>query len=105
MYKADIFVLGSDPHAQAEMQRRRAEPLGPEPDAPTVYFCSAEDIVLQKLRWFQKGGGISDRQWNDVTDVLKVQANTLNDDYLRHWATELGLADLLNQALVDAGQA
>jgi len=103
MYKADVFVLGADGHAQAEKQRRRIEPLGPELNSPTAYFCSAEDIVLQKLRWFRKGGGVSDRQWNDLLSVLKVQANALDYDYLRHWATELTVDDLLLRAFDDAG--
>ncbi len=103
MYKADVFVLGADGHAQAEKQRRRIEPLGPEPNSPTVYFCSAEDIVLQKLRWFRKGGSVSDRQWNDLLSVLKVQVNALDYDYLRYWAAELGVDDLLIRAFNDAG--
>ena len=68
-----------------------------------VRFCSAEDIVLQKLRWFRKGGGISDSQWNDLLSVLKVHAHTLDYDYLRHWAAELGVDDLLIRAFDDAG--
>jgi hypothetical protein len=103
MYKADVFVMGADSHAQAEKERRRIEPLGPEPESPTAYFCSAEDIILQKLRWFRKGGGVSDRQWNDLLSVLKVQANALDYDYLRHWAAELEVADLLLSAFDDAG--
>jgi hypothetical protein len=58
---------------------------------------------LQKLRWFRKGGGISDRQWSDLLSVLKVQANALDFDYLRHWAVELGVDDLLIRAFDDAG--
>ncbi|HEX5080582.1 MAG TPA: hypothetical protein VFY40_00955 [Blastocatellia bacterium] len=103
MYKADVFVMGADNHAQAEKNRRAIEPLGPEPNSPTAYFCSAEDIVLQKLRWFRKGGGISERQWNDILSVLKVQINTLDYDYLKHWAMELEVADLLLKAFDDAG--
>ncbi len=102
MYKTDIFILGNHRHAQEEKQRRRKEPLGPEPDAPTAYFCSAEDIVLQKLLWFRKGGGISDRQWDDILSVLKVQAKALDYDYLRTWAAELNVSDLLDQAIIDA---
>jgi hypothetical protein len=102
MYKTDIFILGSHPHAQEEKQRRRKEPLGPEPDAPAAYFCSAEDIVLQKLRWFRKGGGVSDRQWNDILGVLKVQAGSLDSEYLRTWAVDLGIHDLLEKAFLDA---
>lgn len=103
MYKADIFVLGTDAYSQVEKQRRKLELLGKGPEAPAVYFCSAEDIVLQKLRWFRKGGGTSERQLEDVQNVLKVQANTLDYRYLRHWATELGVTELLNRVLADVG--
>lgn len=103
MYKADIFVLRKDRRAQEEKQRRRLEPLGKEPDSPTAYFCSAEDIVLQKLLWFRKSGNILERQLDDVQNVLKVQANTLNYDYLKRWAVELDISDLLEDAFDDAG--
>ena len=48
-------------------------------------------------------GGISERQWNDVLGVLKVQQGNLDMAYLQRWAEELGLADLLTQACHDAG--
>jgi hypothetical protein len=35
--------------------------------------------------------------------VLKVQAGALDSAYLRHWAKELDLTSLLEQALTDAG--
>jgi hypothetical protein len=34
--------------------------------------------------------------------VLKVQAERLDRDYLRHWASELGMLDLLERALSEA---
>jgi hypothetical protein len=37
--------------------------------------------------------------------VLKVQGDALEFDYLRQWAGELGLTDLLDRALRDAGLA
>lgn len=46
---------------------------------------------------------MSDRQWGDVTGVLKVQGERLDFAYLRHWAKELGVADLLERALADSG--
>lgn len=103
MYKADIFILGKGRRAQEEKQRRRLEPLGKGPDAPTAYFCSAEDIVLQKLLWFCKSGGVLGRQLDDVQNVLKVQANALEYDYLKRWAADLGISDLLEKAFDDAG--
>ena len=59
--------------------------------------------MLAKLQWYRDGGGVSDRQWNDVLGVLKVQGATLDRAYLEEWARELGLTDLLRRALEDAG--
>jgi len=65
---------------------------------------SAEDIVIQKLRWFVLGNRVSDKQWNDIVQVLEVQGPRLDQDYLRQWAEYFGLQDLLGQALKQALQ-
>ena len=49
------------------------------------------------------GGEVSDRQWNDILGVLKVRGTTLELQYLKHWAATLGVANLLERALDDAG--
>lgn len=49
------------------------------------------------------GGEVSDRQWNDILGVLKIQDTNLDMAYLQRWASSLGVADLLERALVDAG--
>jgi len=66
---------------------------------------SPEDTVLAKLEWFRLGGEVSDRQWRDVLGVLKVQGERLDLVYLRRWAAALRIADLLEQALAQTGQA
>jgi hypothetical protein len=65
-------------------------------------YPNPEGIVLSKLRWYREGRGISDRQWNDVIEVLRVQGDQLDDSYLDHWAAELELTDLLQRAREDA---
>jgi hypothetical protein len=45
---------------------------------------------------------ISDRQWRDILGVLKVQAGRLDVDYLKKWATELNVTDLLEGALKES---
>ena len=62
-----------------------------------------QDMILAKLDWWKLGGGISNRQWNDILGVLKVQGTALDMAYLRHWAANLKVADLLDRVLVDAG--
>ena len=99
-YKIDVFIAETSPWARQEMARRRVETIGTERAA--LYFCSPEDVILHKLDWFRKGGGVSDRQWSDVRGVLEVQAALLDASYLREWAGVLGLTDLLERALREA---
>ena len=59
--------------------------------------------MLAKLEWYRLGDKVSERQWNDVLGVLKVQAGSLDRSYLEQWAAELGVADLLARATKEAG--
>ena len=61
-------------------------------------------MILVKLSWYQMGGEISERQWHDILGMLKIQEKNLDLDYLRHWAQELNVSDLLQRALMDAAQ-
>ena len=91
MIKVDIFVLGSEAIDREEMRRRRPQTIA---DMQLV-VATPEDIVLQKLIWFRKGGEVSDRQWRDVSGILKVQGERIDWDYLNHWAESLNLSELL----------
>jgi hypothetical protein len=102
-FKIDVFLPLRTPWAQLQMPRRRLISLDPDDPSQTLYFCSPEDIILHKLDWYRVGGGVSDRQWSDILGVLKVQAGALEAPYLRHWAGELGLTELLDRALGAAG--
>jgi hypothetical protein len=66
---------------------------------------SPGDIVLQKLRGYRKGGGVSDPQWRDVLGVLKSRRGEIDRAYLVEWASRLACADLLDRALREAGLA
>jgi hypothetical protein len=44
----------------------------------------------------------SEKQWRDVLAVMKVQEGLLDLDYLRQWAEQLGLSELVEQLLEQA---
>jgi len=67
--------------------------LGDEPIE--CAFASAEDTVLNKLRWYRIGGETSERQWNDLRGILQVKGDSLDRVYLNIWAPRLEVADLL----------
>lgn len=103
MLKVDVFVLKNEPYHHTTLQRRRKDALDEEQGTTEFYFVSAEDVILSKLDWYRMGGGVSERQWNDVLGVLKVQRQLLDIVYLEHWAAELQLADFLQRAFDEAG--
>jgi hypothetical protein len=101
MFKVDIFVPKARAFDQQQLTRRISETIEPGSDE-RLWVLSAEDIVLSKLDWFHLGGEQSERQWRDVIGVLKTQAQTIDVDYMRQWADQLGVADLLERALPGA---
>ena len=103
MLKVDIFVLGQRPYDLIAFSRAAPVTLEEDPDARSYLLASAEDTILNKLEWYELGGRVSDRQWGDVLGVLRVRGHALDLTYLRHWADELGIAGLLERALVEAG--
>ncbi len=104
MVKADVFMHKGDSFGRSQFARRTPKQLSRE-DPTAIYVASPEDTVLAKLQWFRDGGEVSERQWNDVLGVLKVQGAVLDRAYLDEWARELGLTELLRRALDDAGLA
>jgi len=101
MIKVDIFIFNDTSFAQSEMSRRRRELIMSDPES-FVSLPTPEDIILQKLLWFEMGGRVSDRQWQDILGVINVQSNKLDLTYLNSWAKKLNLFELLQQALKDA---
>jgi hypothetical protein len=101
MFKVDLFVLGPDAMSRMELSRRQLHRIGSE--LHEVFVASPEDVVLQKLLWYRKGNEVSDRQWQDVLEVARVQGQRLDRDYLEAWARELDIQDLLEEIWTEAG--
>lgn len=103
LIKLDVFIPPEDPSAEEELRRIRREALDNAPNARRFALASPEDVILRKLEWFKAGGEVSERQWHDVLGVLQVQAGSLDMAYLRARAQRLGVAELLERALAEAG--
>lgn len=101
MFKVDLFVAGGDPVSEQELARAESRELSPGLGALPV--TSAEDTVVQKLSWYRLGNEVSDRQWQDLLAVLRVQRGRLDHGYLRDTARALDVEDLLDEALTQAG--
>lgn len=70
----------------------------PRATMETFRVVSAEDIVVEKLRWWKLGGGVSDRQWRDAVGVVRVQAQLFDEGYARRRAAAIGVAELLERS-------
>jgi len=100
--KVDIFVRRTSPLTVSEL--KRAQEVTTEAGHRFV-VAAAEDVVLHKLDWFRRRGGVSERQWGDLLGVLEVQQGRLDMDYLHQWAAKLRLEELLARALSEAAGA
>jgi hypothetical protein len=97
-FQADLFVMKPTPFTRAQFDRREYIEIDPE-HRIAMPFQSAEDSILSKLDWFRQGQEVSERQWQDVLGILRAQGEQLNHQYLRHWAANLGVDDLLQRAM------
>ena len=101
MFKVDVFIPRPRPFQKSQLARARKQTFAFETEV-SANFASPEDTVLSKLEWYRLGGETSERQWRDILGVLKTRAGELDFDYLRIWASELNITDLLDRVLKDA---
>lgn len=92
--KVDLFVRRDEPFDRSEFARRQRV----EVREKSLFVKSPEDTVLRKLLWFRSGGGVSDRQWRDLVEVLRHSRALIDDAYLDEWAGRLGLVELIAKA-------
>ena len=91
--KADLVLLRE--FSRTEFSRRRPADI----DGVPAFVMTAEDAILSKLEWCKLGE--SERQFRDAVDVASVMRDTLDISYLKTWAVELSVEDLLERLLDD----
>lgn len=93
----DVFIPGSRPFDREQFARARSQVLPGV--GRNVMLASPEDVLLNKLAWYELGNGASDVQWRDVQSILRVQGEALDFAYMRRWAADLKLGALLEAAI------
>lgn len=101
MFKVDVFLPRPRPFLQSQLTRAQKQTFTFESEV-SAKFASPEDTILSKLEWYRMGGEVSDRQWRDILGVLKTKSGEIDIDYLKKWASELKVSDLLERALQEA---
>ena len=99
-FNVDIFLSQDAPYPREQMRRRQ---LAQFDDTHQFPVSSIEDTILAKVDWYHIGGEISDRQWNDLHELITLRGADLDLAYLYHWAAEIGRAELLDRALTEGG--
>lgn len=94
-FKVDFLTRKGRDFSREEFKRRNSDNLAGRP----CFFASPEDTILSKLEWSRKGQ--SERQFLDAVNVIKLQRDRLNFEYLRHWAAVLAIQDLFEKALLE----
>lgn len=92
----EFFLLSDDPHDRLRFHRRVSGDIGEQ----RAFVPTAEDVVIQKLRWSKHG-----RRQKDIDDaagVIAVQSSQLDLEYIRKWCDEHETRELLEKLLTDS---
>jgi hypothetical protein len=90
-FTVELFRLSDDPHDQERFQRRQSVKL---PDSE-AFLPTVEDVIITKLRWAMQAK--RNKDIDDVHDVIAVQANRIEWDYVYKWCDVHGTRSLLDQ--------
>ncbi|MFO0827027.1 MAG: hypothetical protein U0572_02670 [Phycisphaerales bacterium] len=96
-FEVELFELGDDAHDRARFARRRPIELYGIP----TFIPTAEDVVVQKLRWAARGK--RDKDIDDALNVLFVSGDALDWPYVRDWCDAHGSRELLESLRQRAG--
>jgi hypothetical protein len=97
-FKVDVFVSRGRPFDTSSMSRATQESLGGEPPL-AVKIATAEDCIISKLEWYRKTNETSERQWEDVTRLIRLLASHADVARLTEMAESVGVDDLLKRLL------
>ncbi len=84
--KVDVIVPADSEFGRLEMTRGKR--LTSEGEF-SAWFSSPEDVILNKLVYFQIGG--SEKHLRDIASMFKLQGEKIDRGYIEHWGAKLGV--------------
>jgi hypothetical protein len=92
-FSVELFMLGDDPHDRERFGRRiRVDAEG----LPQGAWCATvEDAIITKLRWSLNAARTKDVE--DVRNMLAVQGNAIDWDYVHSWCERHGTREILDR--------
>jgi hypothetical protein len=86
-FMIELFLLGGDPHHQEMFRRKRSHQV------PFLkreaWIPSAEDMVIQKLRWARP------KDLDDARNILAVQGDAIDYEWIESWCARHGTSERL----------
>ncbi len=89
-FSFELFLLSDDAHDRERFARRRSTKVFDR----DVFVPTMEDVIVIKLRWSHAGRRTKDL--DDVRNVIAVQGDRIDWDYVTSWCDRHGTRELLD---------
>lgn len=84
--KVDVMIPAETEFNRSRLGRAVRMPGGAD---FSVWFASAEDVIIKKLEYFREGG--SEKHLRDIVGVLKIRGERIDRGYINKWTAKLDL--------------
>jgi len=87
--KIDVIVRKDTPFDHSRFSRiRKIQPM----ESYQADFASPEDVIIKKMEYYKEGG--SEKHLRDITGILKVSGDAIDQNYISDWARRLDLVEI-----------
>ncbi|MBI4522496.1 MAG: hypothetical protein HY695_01645 [Deltaproteobacteria bacterium] len=97
--KVDVIIRKETPFDRSRFARARVIRAAESYEAT---FAAAEDVIIKKMEYYREGG--SEKHLRDITGILKVSAQEIDEEYIVEWSERLGLRpiwEMIKRRLAD----
>ncbi|MGQ0695063.1 MAG: hypothetical protein ACT4OL_05735 [Nitrospiraceae bacterium] len=84
--KVDVIIRKDTPFDRSRFARARTLRLA---ESYQATFASAEDVILKEMEYYRGGG--SDKHLRDITGMLRISGNEIDQAYIVEWVDRLSL--------------